>query len=116
MNAALTSASLSMARMAVLHRLAESAAPVGLKDLAEALGCSKSNASVLSDRMVQDGLLHREVDPTDRRGVLLSLTSAGSAAHEEGFAIIRRQEENLFADVSLQDRDALLRTLGQVAQ
>ncbi len=116
LNTALASVSLSMARMAVLHRLADSAASVSLTDLADALGCSKSNASVLADRMVHDGYLRRETDPADRRGVLLSLTTAGSAAHEAGFEIVLRRQDELFAGVSPQDRETLLRVRGQVAR
>jgi DNA-binding MarR family transcriptional regulator len=114
MNAALAPVSLSLARMAVLHRLADSAAPVSLKDLAEALGCSKSNASVLADRMLQDGYLRREADPADRRGVLLSLTPAGTAAHQAGLEAILHRQDELFSGVTAQDREALFRVLRQV--
>jgi len=115
LNAALAAVSLSMARMAVLHRLAGTAA-VSVRDLAEALGCAKSNASVLSNRMVGDGHLVREPDPADRRGVLLSLTPAGAAAHRAGLEIVLRRQDELLAELSDRDRQTLLRLLGQIAR
>ncbi|WAE76323.1 MarR family transcriptional regulator [Streptomonospora nanhaiensis] len=115
-NEALSSVTLSLARLALLHRLADSTKPVGLKDLAEALGCSKSNASVLADRMLREGYLTRETDPADRRGVLLSLTPAGAAAHAAGFEVVARQQDEVFADVAPRDCDTLLQVLGQVTR
>jgi DNA-binding MarR family transcriptional regulator len=48
-----------------------------LHEVADATGQQVSGASRLVDRLVNDGLLERSVDPTDRRAVVLGLTAAG---------------------------------------
>lgn len=53
-----------------LHR----AGPAALGDLARGLGISLPTASELVDRLVDDGLAVRAVNPVDRRKVLIDLT------------------------------------------
>ncbi len=65
----------------VLFHLSE--APKGklrLQDLAEKLLFSRSGLTRLIDRVEQAGLVEREPDPHDRRGVSAVLTTAGRKA------------------------------------
>jgi DNA-binding MarR family transcriptional regulator len=48
-----------------------------LTSVAEGLGVHTSNATRLSDKLVEAGLIHRSEDPTDRRNLVLRLTAAG---------------------------------------
>ncbi|MER3418516.1 MAG: hypothetical protein C4343_05345 [Chloroflexota bacterium] len=50
-----------------------------MSELAARLGVSLSTVSGLVDRLVDQGLLDRRDDPADRRQVLVSLTSTGTA-------------------------------------
>jgi DNA-binding MarR family transcriptional regulator len=53
--------------------------PLTLRALAEAVGVSAPATSQLVDRMVQNGLVSREEDTTDRRRTRLSATSKSTA-------------------------------------
>ena len=50
---------------------------VNITEIAEHLQLRHHSASLLVDRAVNRGLLHREQDPTDRRRALVSVTSEG---------------------------------------
>src|SRR5688500_20397626 len=52
--------------------------PLRVSDLARALGMSLASASALSDRLVRQGLVARQPDPTDRRSVFLHVASPGA--------------------------------------
>ena len=51
--------------------------PPPARDLAEQLGCDRSNVTALVDKLEQAGLVERRVDPADRRQKTLVVTEAG---------------------------------------
>ena len=55
-----------------------------LTDVAVHLGVTPATASVLVDRLVRRGLLHRDSHPHERRRISLSLTRAGSQHLRDG--------------------------------
>jgi DNA-binding MarR family transcriptional regulator len=66
------------------------------------------------DRLAQAGLVRREPDPRDRRGVLVTLTDAGLARVDAALADLIAGERTLLAGLDGGQRDqlaALLRTL-----
>jgi len=66
---------LSMAQLKALFVLANG--PRSVSEVGEALGTGKAAASLLVDRLVQVGLVHRTEDPLDRRRTLVHLTAEG---------------------------------------
>jgi DNA-binding MarR family transcriptional regulator len=52
--------------------------PVSMRELAKGMAIGESSATAAADRLVRQGLVERLDDPTDRRVVLLALTTAGS--------------------------------------
>lgn len=79
----------------VLRVLAD-AAPLSLSALGTLLVCeSGTNPSRLVDRLVAVGLVERRPLETDRRGVILTLTTEG-ARLERG---VRSIEERMYADL-----------------
>ena len=52
-----------------------------VRDLALTLGCDPSNASLVSAKLEQSGLLERRPHPTDGRARVLSLTAHGRELH-----------------------------------
>ncbi len=50
--------------------------------LSDLLLCTKSNTTRVVKGMQKDGLVHRELDPNDRRSYQLTLTKAGHALFE----------------------------------
>lgn len=75
---------------------------VSIGEVAEALQVRHHSASVLVDRGVQRGLLHRVEDPDDRRRALVSLTDEGQRILDRITAANRRElgalEGALFRD------------------
>jgi DNA-binding MarR family transcriptional regulator len=55
---------------------------VTMRELAKDLDVSESSATAVTDRLVRQGLVERQSDPTDRRVVRLALSGAGSVLVE----------------------------------
>jgi DNA-binding MarR family transcriptional regulator len=73
----------SMKEYDVLYTLSKCPAPIRQTDLNRHVLLSQPALSRMVDRLADQGLVDRVVDPADRRGVRLSLT-------EEGLAVQRR--------------------------
>src|SRR4029077_12237932 len=84
LEAALSPTGLSLAKLAVLHFLADVKEPLPWSDRAPRQHCVPSNITQLMDRLEKDGLFRRRADPDDRRSVLAELTPAGEQAHAKG--------------------------------
>jgi len=82
-------AALSASATLVLNRL-ERQGPMKLTALAEAEGASQSGMTQLVQRLEQQGLLERCIDPQDGRVRLVSISEAGRK-HWDTRAEIRRQ-------------------------
>jgi DNA-binding MarR family transcriptional regulator len=67
---------LSMAQLSTLFRL-HHAGMCGVTEVGDHLGVSNAAASQMVDRLVQQGLIERAEDPSDRRVKQLSLTPMG---------------------------------------
>jgi len=72
LEAAVSPTGLSLAKLAVLHILADAKEPLPLSDLAARQHCVRSNITQLVDRLEKDGLVHRRTAPDDGRSVLLN--------------------------------------------
>ena len=59
------------------------------------------------DRLVARGWVEREPDPTDRRGVIVRLTSTGMAVVDAALADLLTHEHDLLADLGADERDDL---------
>jgi len=93
LEAAVSPLGLSLAKLGVLHPLAEARGPLPLSALAERQHCVRSNITQLVDRLEKDGLVRRRPDPADRRGVLAALTPAGEQAYAKGMrALVETQQ------------------------
>jgi len=93
LEAAVSPLGLSLAKLGVLHPLAEARGPLPLSALAERQHCVRSNITQLVDRLEKDGLVRRRPDPGDRRGVLAALTPAGEQAYAKGMrALVETQQ------------------------
>ncbi|HET9898793.1 MAG TPA: MarR family transcriptional regulator [Streptosporangiaceae bacterium] len=70
-------AEISMREYDVLYTLSKHAGPVRLSELNRRVLLSQPALSRLVDRLAERGMIKREADPADRRGVRLSLTEPG---------------------------------------
>lgn len=68
---------LTRAQLKSLFIIAREGAPVNFRKLATGLRVAPSNATGIVDRLVEQGLLTRNLNPEDRRVYLLRLTGLG---------------------------------------
>ena len=66
------------------------------------------------DRLATRGLVERSPDPSDRRGVLVRLTTAGKLAVDGAFETLLDSERQLLASLSRYDHDTLADLLRQL--
>lgn len=99
--------SLSNSRMAVLSTLMQRG-QLRMSDLADALDLPRPLATRTVNELVDRGLLERCDDPSDRRTVLVQPTNAGRAVYED----VQRESalafEDVLADMTSGEADALL--------
>jgi DNA-binding MarR family transcriptional regulator len=76
-------ADVSMREYDVLYTLSKCPAPVRVSELNRHVLLSQPALSRLVDRLTERGLLQRQPDPADGRGVLLSLTEAGQTVQRQ---------------------------------
>jgi DNA-binding MarR family transcriptional regulator len=107
LEAALSPTGLSLAKLAVLHFLAEAKEPLPLSDLAARQHCVRSNITQLMDRLEKDGLVRRRADPDDRRGVLAELTPNGEQAHAKGTRLLAEAQRAIVSGLKGSDAASL---------
>jgi DNA-binding MarR family transcriptional regulator len=116
LNAELERAGLSSARLWALMPLAHSKGPVSIGYLATMMGCGKSNATQIVDRLEADGLVQRVADPEDRRSVLVQLTDMGRQRQQATIAARERVSDALMAQFSDDERDLLMDYLQRIIE
>ncbi|GAB3161588.1 hypothetical protein GCM10027290_68480 [Micromonospora sonneratiae] len=62
--------------------------PLPARDLAERLGCDRSNVTALVDKLENAGLVQRRTDPADRRLKTLVVTDAGRRVRDDVFRVL----------------------------
>ena len=97
--------------------IARGGGPLG--ETFKALGVSKQAGGQLIDTLVLRGYVVREVDPQDRRRLVLTLTDRGMGAHLATRAAIERVDAKLMAALPAQtvsNGRLMLGALAQIAQ
>ena len=87
-----------------------------IKDIEQELNITKSVASNLVKRMVQNGLVELEASPVDKRAKFVRLTDKSRSQMQEIKAFFKRIDKQLLAGV---DKDELLifeKVLGQLQE
>ena len=87
-----------------------------IKDIEQELNISKSVASNLVKRMVQNGLVELEASPSDKRAKFVRLTEKSRSQMQQIKAFFERIEKQLMEDI---DEDELLifeKVLGQLQE
>jgi DNA-binding MarR family transcriptional regulator len=107
---------LSMGKFSLLGRLAVAKDPLPLSQLADCVGCVRSNVTQLVDRLEADGLVTRVSHPTDRRSIRAALTPAGRERYRQAARAVDRTERELVAQWQEADRAAFARVVCLLAQ
>lgn len=99
----------SLARaMGIIGRAKE---PIRMSDLADRLRIARRSATSVVDELAERGLVARSDDATDRRAVVISLTSEGHALMHEMRARRRKAGAQLVAGLDSTDQQTLLELL-----
>ncbi len=83
-------------------------------ELARLIGLDKTTMVVTVDELEAAGLAERQPSATDRRARVIAVTEAGQRKVGEAEAILERVREDVLSALSADDRQALLRALGQL--
>ena len=86
--------------------------PMSMGSLAAAVRIPKQQMSRLAEGLVEEGILIREVDPEDRRRLLVGLSEQALAEVEEGWREFERRAEGLVTALDEDDRRAFDEALG----
>ncbi|HVT70681.1 MAG TPA: MarR family transcriptional regulator [Trebonia sp.] len=102
---------LTPAQERALRMVTRADEPPRMTELADRLGIVPRSLTTVVDALEEAGLVRREIDPRNRRAILLRLTDRGAAVRDELRAARRRAAEDLFAPLSEQDRKTLAELL-----
>lgn len=105
---------LTPAQERALRVITRSSGPLRMTELAERLGIVPRSATTVVDALETAGLVHREIDPANRRAILLRLTPRGLEVRDDLRAARRQAAEDLFAPLPAGDRKALAELLGKL--
>jgi DNA-binding MarR family transcriptional regulator len=70
--------------------------PLSVKDLAQRANLDKGQASRAAQALVDQGLVNKQSDRLDARGVVLTLTDAGRVAFARTMDLIQRRNQAIF--------------------
>ena len=101
---------LSLARTKVLSQL-KCGGPARPSVLASEFGFAPRTVTELVDTLERDGLATRQADPTDRRALLVALTSEGEAALTVARTTRARLMKQVFGALDADDRATMARLL-----
>ena len=94
----------------------ESEQAVLIKDIEQELNITKSVASNLVKRMVQNGLVELEASPVDKRAKFVRLTDKSRSQMKQVKAFFERIDQSLLDGVSKSDLAIFEKVLGQLQE
>jgi DNA-binding MarR family transcriptional regulator len=94
-----------------LRLIARDDEPPRMTELADRLGIVPRSLTTVIDALEEAGLVRREIDPRNRRAILLHLTERGTAVRDDLREARRRAAEDLFAPLDAHDRETFAKLL-----
>jgi DNA-binding MarR family transcriptional regulator len=88
--------------------------PVSVSELGRVSNLDRSQASRATDILEKKGLLTKESDASDGRGVRIVLSAIGAALFRKAAAIARERNDAILAVLSDDERAALTRVLDKI--
>ena len=98
---------LTPAQERALRLISRGDEPLRMAELADRLGIVPRSLTTVVDALEEAGLVRREIDPRNRRAILLHLTDEGASVRDGLRETRRRAAEDLFAPLSADDRKTL---------
>jgi DNA-binding MarR family transcriptional regulator len=93
----------------ILKYLLEKEAPVFPSELSDALGSSNARISKALGQLEKKGQISREIDVSNRRFILVSITDAGRDHIETMMRRMRRHMVEVFTEMGEQDAESFVR-------
>jgi DNA-binding MarR family transcriptional regulator len=90
--------------------------PMSPGRVAQTLGLTTAAISAMATRLESGGYAHREIDPKDRRRILMHASTAGAQRAFGLFDDFYRASESLFASYGERDQKLLLEILARFRQ
>jgi DNA-binding MarR family transcriptional regulator len=81
--------------------------PLSVNDLAQGANLDKAQASRAAQALVARGLVRKDASAHDGRGVVLQLTPAGRALHQQVMALVAQRNDEIFGCLSAADQQRL---------
>ncbi|MER7417141.1 MarR family winged helix-turn-helix transcriptional regulator [Micromonospora peucetia] len=103
---------LTPATARALHEL-DPDRPLPARDLAEGLGCDRSNVTALVDKLERAGLVERRTDPADRRQKTLVVTAPGRRVRARVRQVM--SDSRLLAGLTLEELSTLRELVWKVS-
>jgi DNA-binding MarR family transcriptional regulator len=91
-------------------------APMSVSELAHIVIAKQPTMSKLLARMEKQGLIARESDPVDGRGVVVSITPAGERLAQPLVRLAKRHEASVLAPLGERDASALVAVLRRLIE
>lgn len=91
-------------------------APMSVSELADIVIAKQPTMSKLLARMEKQGLIARESDPVDGRGVVVSITAAGERLAQPLVRLAKRHEASVLAPLGEKDASALVAVLRRLIE
>jgi DNA-binding MarR family transcriptional regulator len=85
-------------------------------ELSVALGCSTARVATLLGSLEKRGLIVREIDPSDRRQILVTITDAGRARARAAALEIRERTATILSALGERDAAEFARLLARVME
>jgi DNA-binding MarR family transcriptional regulator len=105
---------LTPAQERALRLIARDEEPPRMTELADRLGIVPRSLTPVIDALEEAGLVRREIDPRNRRAILLRLSDRGAAVRDDLREARRRAAEDLFAPLPAADREVLAGLLSRL--
>lgn len=96
--------------------LIESGGPQKMSEIARQISVTMSGATAVVDKMVKQGLVTREYDPSDRRVVLIALSDEGREVMQNCVDMQERCFEAVMDRLAPEKRDELLSSFKRIHQ
>jgi DNA-binding MarR family transcriptional regulator len=90
--------------------------PLSVKELARYANLNKGQASRAAQALVDQGLVRKQDNEADGRGVTLSLTAAGRKAWARAMDMVHRRNQEIFGCLSSAEQQQLSRLLDRLIE
>ncbi len=107
----LSSMGISFTQARVLKILSRATTPMRMSDIARKIEVVPRSATTLIEALEERGLVRREIDPTDRRSVIVALTKEARGLLSDLDRARNEASSNLFLSLDQTEKRALLEML-----